>query len=96
MENGNSKVKCDNEVIFTQSSYADMPSSNILIAGTPQSGYVGSSMYGAKFYRNNTLIRDFVPCYNKTTNTIRGLYDLVEDKLYTNAGTGSFAVGPDV
>ena len=51
-------------------------------------------IYGCKFYQDGVLIRDFIPCYNKTINKI-GLYDLVESKFYTNAGTGEFLKGID-
>lgn len=39
-------------------------------------------------------VRDFVPC--KNPSSIVGLYDLVNDAFYTNAGTGTFTAGPDV
>ena len=38
---------------------------------------------------NGTPIRAFVPCCRISDNAI-GLYDTVEGKFYTNAGTGSF------
>lgn len=40
-------------------------------------------------------MRNFIPCYRRSDNVI-GLYDLVENKFYTNAGTGNFLKGPDV
>lgn len=52
-------------------------------------------IYEHKFYDNNTLIRDFVPCYRKADNVI-GLYDKVNGVFYTNAGTGTFLKGNDV
>ena len=42
-----------------------------------------------------TLVRDFVPCYRKSDSVI-GMYDLVNDVFYTNAGSGSFTKGNDV
>ena len=63
-----------------------------------------SRFYSLKFYNGNTLIRDFVPCYSLTTvtnsngnscpNGTIGVYDLVENKFYTNNGTGTFIKGP--
>jgi len=44
---------------------------------------------------DGTPIRNFVPCYRKADNVI-GLYDMVEGKFYTNAGTGAFTKGADV
>lgn len=49
------------------------------------------NLYSAKVYDNDILIRDFVPCKN-TSGTV-GLYDLVENKFYTNAGTDNFIAG---
>ena len=40
----------------------------------------------------NTLIRNMVPCYRNSDNK-PGMYDLVGEQFYTNAGTGSFVVG---
>ena len=96
IENDNSIAKCDNNVVFTRSVLATMPNSNILIGGTYHSGSaVSSNTYGAKFYRNNSLIRDFIPAYRKS-DSVRGLYDLVNNVFYTNAGTGTFNIGSDV
>lgn len=38
---------------------------------------------------------DLIPCYHKTTLEV-GMYDLVEDKFYTNSGTGIFENGQDI
>lgn len=48
-----------------------------------------------KLYNLDTLIRDFVPCYRKSDSVI-GLYDLVEQKFYTNQGTGDFRKGAEI
>jgi hypothetical protein len=48
-----------------------------------------------KYYNNNNLVRNFVPCYRKADN-VAGLYDLVNGVFYTNAGTGTFIVGGNV
>lgn len=44
---------------------------------------------------NNTILRDFIPCYNKSSNVI-GMYDRVNGIFYTNRGTGTFTKGNDV
>ena len=59
-----------------------------------------------KIYDNGTLVRDFVPCYAKTSVTnvegttctagTLGLYDKVNNKFYTNKGSGTFIKGSDV
>lgn len=54
-----------------------------------------AKLYSCQMYDNGTLVRDFVPCYRKADSTA-GLYNLVSGAFYTNAGSGSFAVGADV
>jgi hypothetical protein len=51
-------------------------------------------LYGCKIWDNNILKRDYVPCSN-SDNEI-GLYDLVNDVFYRNAGTGTFRRGPNI
>ena len=46
-------------------------------------------VYYAKYYEDDILVRDFIPVKNLNTNII-GLYDLINDVFYTNAGTGTF------
>lgn len=48
-----------------------------------------------QFYDNEELKIDLIPCYRKSDGVI-GMYDLVEDKFYTNSGTGTFVKGKDV
>lgn len=52
-------------------------------------------LYSCKIYNNNTLIRNFVPCY-RNSDSIIGLYDTVNNGFYTNLGTGTFTKGADV
>lgn len=54
-----------------------------------------TKLYKFRIYDNNVLVRDFIPCYRKNGNVI-GMYDLVNNTFYTNAGTGTFAKGNDV
>lgn len=46
-------------------------------------------------WQNSVLTKHFVPCYRKIDN-VAGMYDLVHGVFYTNPGTGSFTVGPDI
>ena len=49
-----------------------------------------------KIYDNDTLVRDFIPCYRKSDYK-PGLYDLVTGEFYVNQGTGNdFIAGPNV
>ena len=52
-------------------------------------------VYSLKMYENGQIRREFVPCYRKSDNAI-GLYDLVTNQFYTNAGTGTFVRGANV
>lgn len=42
-----------------------------------------------KIYDNDTLVRNFVPCYRKSDNVV-GMFDTAEGKFYTNQGSGEF------
>lgn len=55
----------------------------------------GSKFYYCKIWDNNVLVRDFIPVVRKIDN-VAGMYDLVEGKFYSNAGTGAFISGPIV
>ena len=61
-------------------------------AGT--AGFSGGSlkMYYCKIWIEDKLVRDYIPCYRIADNAV-GFYDLVEQKFYTNMGTGNFTAG---
>lgn len=44
---------------------------------------------------NGVKVRDLVACYRKADD-VAGMYDIVNNVFYTNAGTGDFSVGSDV
>ena len=50
-------------------------------------------VYGCKVYQSGVLVRDFIPVRK---GTVGYLYDRVSGKLFGNAGTGDFVLGPDV
>ena len=54
-----------------------------------------AKIYYFKLYDNGILVRHMVPCY-KLSNNERGLYDLIENKFYTNQGTGTFGIGSNI
>lgn len=57
--------------------------------------YSTNYLYYASFKDNGVIVREFIPCYRKS-DLMPGLYDRVNDVFYTNAGKGTFIVGPDV
>lgn len=63
------------------------------------SGSTGGGMpiqlYNFKIYNGDTLVRNFIPCYKISNNEI-GLYDIVNNVFYTNAGTGTFTKGENI
>ena len=60
----------------------------------PISAY-NMKVYRLKLYENNTLVREYVPCYRISDNEI-GLYELVNNVFYPNNGTGTFNKGNDI
>lgn len=44
---------------------------------------------------SNLIYRHYVPCYRKADN-VAGYYELMRGVFYTNQGTGTIGVGPDV
>ena len=51
-------------------------------------------LYSFKIYKNNELVRDFIPV--KTTDGDICLYDLISKTFYMNRGSGSFIAGPEI
>lgn len=82
------------QAAFTSTTFTS--SVNLYLLMLPrQSRYYGiCKLYACKIYDNGTLIRNFIPCKN-SSGTI-GLWDDVNSKFYTNAGTGVFTAGPEV
>ena len=62
------------------------------VRGRSTDGSVGVQAWQIKYckiYDNDTLVRNFIPCYRKSDNK-PGLYDTVTKEFYTNQGTGEF------
>lgn len=73
---------------------------NLSLGGRYNSSGVVGVFSDAKIFScivtiDNIEVRSLVPCYRKSDNEV-GMYDLVEDKFYTNQGTGTFTKGSDV
>lgn len=51
--------------------------------------------YYFKVTEGDTVIAHFIPCYRKNDN-VAGMYDTVNDKFYTNQGTGNFLIGGEI
>jgi hypothetical protein len=57
--------------------------------------YCSMEVYSCRIYDGSTLVRDFVPAL-RVSDSVAGLYDLVNDSFYTNLGTGAFVAGSRV
>lgn len=93
----NKNVTNINGNIYTFPSSTFQSNYNIYILGINTAGSTNNQLgslkiYSCQIYDNDILIRDFVPC--KTIEGTVGLYDVVNQAFYTNAGTGSFIAGP--
>jgi hypothetical protein len=78
-----------NSLTFTcpVSAYIFANNNNGTVAG------LGNMMIAScRIWQNNTLVRDFIPV---RVGTVGYLYDRVSGKLFGNAGTGDFVLGPD-
>ncbi len=51
-----------------------------------------STIYSCQIYDNGVLVRDYIPCVNPSGDV--GLFDVVDEQFYANAGTGVFVAGP--
>ena len=52
-----------------------------------------SRIYQDIIEQNGVLVRNFIPA--KNSSGVIGMYDTVNNRFYTNAGTGSFIAGPE-
>lgn len=63
--------------------------------GSTKKDYSSSQIFVLRVKYSDELFRELIPCYRKV-DLVAGMYDRVNGVFYTNAGTGSFIVGPDV
>ena len=90
--NGTSSSYSATQTVVEQSGYT-----MVVFAGRDSATTVTNNMVG-KFYSckicdNGVLVRDYIPVRK---GTVGYLYDRVSGKLFGNAGTGDFVLGPDV
>lgn len=90
-----------NGVVNSSSTSYNMSSNTLSIyLGARNLAGAGNNTISAKFYRfklsvDGQKVRDLIPCYRKSDNVI-GMYDITNNKFYTNKGTGSFTKGSNV
>ena len=100
--NGSATVKFDgeNKLNISYSSIVCSASSGLFCNHRTDGsdGYyekASAKLYYAKYYNGSTLSRDFIPCKRNSDSAI-GLYDLVSDTFFENAGTGTFTAGAEI
>lgn len=94
-------LKIDGNTIINDTTGYIVTQINIYLFGLNSSGAFGNPLRGMIYYfkirdtDTDELLRDFIPCYRKSDNK-PGMYDLVTDTFFTNAGSGEFTVGNNV
>lgn len=73
---------------------------NVYIASYKDAIALGAQHAKVKIFMFNMVdkghvVRNYIPCYRKSDGVI-GLYDTIDGKFYTNAGTGVFKKGRDI
>lgn len=89
-------ITYDNTQLTTNTT--SFSSSYLMYIGATNIGNVAHfgnvKIYEFKVYTGTTLTANFIPC--KNASGVAGMYNLVNDQFYENAGTGSFIAGPEV
>ena len=85
---------------YTANSISDNTEHSMLLSAIAYRGSLYSkskmTIFKTKISSEQNIIRDFIPCYRKSDN-VKGLYDIVEGKFYTNQVTGDdFIAGENV
>lgn len=85
----------DQTMNFAQNNFtADSPIYLFSVSNGGNFAQGSMRLYSCQIYDNDTLLRDYVPCFNGGGDV--GLYDLVESKFYGNDGRGLFIPGKEV
>ena len=84
--------KVDNSITLTNGAATFSCANSLYLFAILRSGSVefksAYKLYSCQIYDNDVLARDFVPCINASGEV--GLYDLVGQQFYGNAGIGTF------
>jgi len=97
--NGNAYIKVDDNTLITRTDSQSITNTHVYVFThyynlQHNEPCTIAKLYYAKIWNSNDeLIKELIPCYRKSDNAI-GLYDLVEDTFYVNAGTGKFICYP--
>ena len=92
MKNTKASIDDNNYTLSTQTFNGKRPVYLFARRSNTIEYYCNEKIYNCKFYENDELAMNLIPCYRNSDNEI-GLYDLVNDVFYTNKGTGTFTYG---
>jgi hypothetical protein len=94
-DNSTKEIKIDGNTISGTNTIPIASTSNLLLLGPNLDRLFIGKIYYCQIYDNETLIRNFVPVKRNSDNK-PGMYDLVNDVFYVNAGTGEFVMGTEL
>ena len=97
LKNGDQKYYKDGVVFYSNTVSGDLNVNNTLALNALHEDATyrlfGSAKYrSVKIILNDNMVRNFVPC-SRIADSVVGMYDVINDVFYTNAGTGSFTYG---
>lgn len=95
MKNGIASIDDSNFNLSTQTFSSTRPVYLFARRANTIEYYCNENIYGCKFYENDVLTMNLIPCYRNSDNEV-GLYDLINDVFYTNQGTGEFTYGKEI
>ena len=87
-----------NGVLYTGTPATQMVSQNISVFQATTGAQGGNGLFKLYYLtlsNSGGLVRNLYPCYRKS-DSVAGLWDKTNEVFYTNTGSGTFVVGPDV
>ncbi len=97
--NTNGKAYRDNELVATRGTFAGTNNLTILLFAERSDNnhiYKGKvKIYYFILKEGSNTVRNFIPA-RRNSDDVLGMYDLVSNTFFTNAGTGTFIAGPDL
>ena len=93
-------IKMDDNTIYSASTATSIGIVNnplyiFALNNGSASDFTKTKLYSCVIRSQSSTVRDFIPCYRKSDN-VAGLYDKANNVFYTNQGSGTFNVGPEV
>lgn len=85
----------NSETITTDADTGSLTWNMYVFAQDSSNTSFGMKMYELKVYDDNTLSRNMIPA-KRNSDWVLGMYDLVNDTFYTNAGSGTFTAWPEI